>query len=72
MNDIDDYNETSYEHYKTCGQCSATVLPYIIITDESGVEQCPYCGGHDLGPAKRNIFYSLENYLESLNEKPHP
>ena len=56
------YEDFTYEYYKLCNACGRKVPCYIIITDETG-EQCPYCGGRDLGPVERSALCSLEAYL---------
>ena len=57
------YEEFSYEYNKTCNVCGRRVPCYIIIIDEAGREQCPYCGGWDMGPVWRSVLCSLEAYL---------
>jgi len=63
------YDPKDYEYYKICGQCGSDVLPCIILVDEDGRERCPYCGGHELGPLKRNLFCSVEVYMRCMEEE---
>jgi len=54
--------------YKRCLEGNHDVPCFIITTDETGQEQCPYCGGHDFGPVKHPVLCSLEAYLASMAE----
>ena len=57
------FEDFAYEYYKRCNACERKIPCFIIITDEMGREQCPYCSGWELGPVGCSALCSLEAYL---------
>ena len=56
-------DDFTYEYYRLCNACGRKAPCFIVAVDETGREQCPYCGGWDLGPAERSALCSPEAYL---------
>jgi len=62
------YEDFTYEYYKRCNCCVSSVPNFILSYDEAGREQCPYCGGKDLGPLTRSALCSMEAYLRDMED----